>query len=42
MTVDSAFDSGNWLSRDIPKHRRMVEVMIDMQHAKIAADTTSR
>ena len=38
----SCFDPGNASSRDIPKQSRTVEVMIDRQHTKIAAETTSR
>ena len=35
-------ESGNWSSRAIPNASRIVEVRIDMQHTKIAAETTSR
>ena len=42
LTFDIQPEIGNWLSRAIPKHSRMVEVRIDMQHTKIAAVTTSR
>src|SRR5438552_4151050 len=42
FTLASDFDTGSWLSRAIPKHSRMVDVRIDMQHTKMAADTTSR
>src|SRR5262245_27597278 len=42
LTLDSAFEPGSCPSRDIPNASRTVEVMIDMQHTKIAADTTSR
>src|ERR671930_457530 len=42
FTLASAFEKGSWLSRAIPKHRRMVDVSMAMQHTKMAADTTSR
>ena len=35
-------ESGSWLSRAMPKASRIVEVMIERQHTKIAAATTSR
>ena len=38
----SCFEAGSALSRDIPKQSRTVEVMIDRQQTKIAAETTSR
>ena len=38
----SCFEAGNALSRDMPKQSRTVAVMIDRQHTKIAAETTSR
>ena len=41
-TLASGREKGSRLSRDIPKHRRIVAAMIDRQHTKIAADTTSR
>src|SRR5260370_23230028 len=41
-TLDSGRENGSWLSRDIPKHSRIVAAMIDRQHTKIAAETTSR
>ena len=41
-TLDSSGENGSWLSRDIPKHSRMVAAMIDRQQTKMAADTTSR
>src|SRR5712692_8365172 len=42
LTRASGLDPGSWSSRDIPKHNRTVEVMIDMQQTKIAAETTSK
>src|SRR6266567_3423622 len=42
LTFASGFESGNWLSRAMPKASRTVDVMIAMQHTKIAAETTSR
>ena len=41
-TFDSTLEKGSVLSRDIPKHSRIVAAMIDRQQTKIAADTTSR
>ena len=41
-TRDRNLDPGSWLSRDMPKHSRIVAARIDRQHTKIAADTTSR
>ena len=41
-TFDSGPENGSWLSRDIPKHSRMVAAMMDRQQTKIAAETTSR
>ncbi len=35
-------ENGSWSSRAIPNASRIVEVRIDMQHTKIAADTTRR
>src|SRR5690348_17371045 len=35
-------ETGSWLSRDIPKHSRIVAARIDRQQTKIAAETTSR
>src|SRR5919201_6381550 len=42
LTLDRVLERGSWLSRDMPKHRRMVDVSIAMQHTKIAAETTRR
>src|SRR5712692_5210019 len=42
LTRASGLDPGSWSSRDIPKHNRTVEVMIDMQQTKIAAETTRK
>src|SRR6266699_895012 len=42
LTLASVLLTGSWSSRAIPKHSRTVEVMIDMQQMKIAADTTKR
>src|SRR5947208_675964 len=42
LTFASRLENGSWSSRDMPKHRRIVEVMIDMQQTKIAAETISR
>src|SRR6266568_9522887 len=42
FTFASGFETGSWLSRAIPKHNRMVEVRMDMQHTKMAAETTNR
>src|SRR6516162_6879884 len=41
-TFDSTLEKGSVLSRDIPKHSRIVAAMIDRQQTKIAAETTSR
>src|ERR1700758_2396396 len=41
-TRDSDLENGSWLSRDMPKHSRIVAAMIDRQQTKIAAETTSR
>ena len=41
-TFASGLENGSVLSRDIPKHSRMVAAMIDRQQTKIAAETTSR
>src|SRR5580704_7977335 len=41
-TRDKNLDPGNWLSRDMPKHSRIVAARIDRQQTKIAAETTSR
>ena len=35
-------ENGSWSSRAMPNANRIVDVRIDMQHTKIAADTTSR
>src|SRR5437870_7643153 len=42
FTFASARETGSWSSRAIPKHRRMVEVMMARQQMKIAAETTTR
>ena len=42
LTFARGFEKGSWLSRAIPKHSRMVEVMMAMQQTKIAAETTPR
>src|ERR1700734_1560524 len=41
-TLDSTPEIGSWLSRDMPKHSRIVAARIDRQHTKIAAETTNR
>src|SRR5215469_7479080 len=41
-TFDSGLENGSVLSRDMPKHSRMVAAMIDRQQTKIAAETTNR
>ena len=41
-TRASGLENGSWLSRDMPKHSRMVAARIDRQQTKIAAETTSR
>src|SRR6202044_2592663 len=41
-TRDRNLDPGSWLSRDMPKHSRIVAARIDRQQTKIAAETTSR
>ena len=41
-TFCSIDEIGSWLSRDMPKQRRIVEVSIERQQTKIAAETTSR
>src|ERR1700722_15108833 len=41
-TRDRNLDPGSWLSRDMPKHSRIVAAMIDRQQTKIAAETTNR
>src|SRR5262249_8694702 len=41
-TLASGLDSGNWLSRAMPKHSLIVAAMIDRQQTKMAADTTAR
>src|SRR5215813_8875972 len=41
-TFERGRENGSWLSRDIPKHSRMVAAMIDRQQTKMAADTTNR
>src|SRR5437762_3074251 len=42
LTLDRAREMGSWLSRAMPKHKRMVAVRMAMQHTKMAADTTNR
>src|SRR5581483_6557572 len=42
LTAASHREPGNVSSRDMPKHRRMVDVMIERQQTKIAAETTMR
>jgi len=41
-TLESGLANGRVLSRDMPKHSRIVAARIDRQQTKIAADTTSR
>ena len=41
-TLDRYLEPGSWLSRDMPKHSRIVAAMIDRQQTKIAAETTNR
>ena len=41
-TLDSSPENGSWLSRDMPKHSRIVAARIDRQQTKIAAETTNR
>ncbi len=41
-TRDSTPEIGSWLSRDMPKHSRIVAARIDRQQTKIAAETTNR
>src|SRR5260370_40888720 len=41
-TRDRTLDPGSWLSRDMPKHSRIVAARIDRQQTKIAAETTNR
>ena len=41
-TRDSGLEIGSVLSRDMPKHSRIVAAMIDRQQTKMAAETTSR
>ena len=38
FTFDSVFENGSWSSRAIPNASRIVDVMIDMQQTKMAAD----
>ena len=42
LTFDSVFENGSWSSRAMPNPSRIVEVRIDMQHTKIAAETMTR
>ena len=42
LTFAIVFENGSWSSRAIPNASRIVDVRIDMQHTKIAADTTKR
>src|SRR5215467_10628004 len=41
-TFASGRENGSVLSRDMPKHSRIVAAMIDRQQTKIAAETTNR
>ena len=41
-TLASTLEPGSRLSRAMPKHRRMVAVMMLMQQTRMAADTTRR
>ncbi len=41
-TFDNSFEPGSRSSRDMPKQSRIVDVWIERQQTKIAADTTSR
>src|SRR5947207_6610893 len=41
-TFESSFDAGRRSARDMPKQSRIVDVWIDRQQTKIAAETTSR
>src|SRR6202035_2562570 len=41
-TFASGLEIGSWLSRAIPKQRRIVAAMMDRQQTKIAAETTNR
>ena len=41
-TRASGLENGSVLSRDMPKHSRIVAAMIDRQQTKIAAETTAR
>ena len=41
-TLDKGLENGSVLSRDMPKHSRIVAAMIDRQQTKMAAETTSR
>ena len=41
-TRASGRENGSRLSRDMPKHSRIVAAMIDRQQTKMAAETTSR
>ncbi len=42
LTFAIGFENGSWLSRAIPKARRIVEVCTARQHTKIEATTTNR
>ena len=42
LTFAIRLENGSWSSRAIPNANLIVDVRIDMQHTKIAADTTSR
>jgi hypothetical protein len=42
LTCFSTVEPGSTPSRDMPKQSRIVDVMIERQHTKIAAATTSR
>src|SRR5215467_7746288 len=41
-TRASGLEIGSVLSRDMPKHSRIVDAMMDRQQTKIAAETTNR
>src|SRR5579863_4120394 len=41
-TRDRNMEPGSWLSRDMPKHSRIVAARMDRQQTKIAAETTNR
>src|ERR1700733_5316826 len=41
-TRDRNMDPGSWLSRDMPKHSRIVAARMDRQQTKIAAEANRR